>query len=161
VPRTHEMRACRGRALQMMAKAGLEPDANRDMLDDAEVICQLQIAIRNTSAPYEPLVGTPEELERTYDRPSLEHAYARLDALRDLIDPRPQDVSADELFAVIAAIAKNRTIAPLAALGSRSRAHCVITMAEMLATSLELSSSPAPSAPSTPEPSANSSSPPS
>lgn len=159
VPRGHELRKARALAREMCVQAGIDPEKDRDLYEDARTVCELQAAIRDPVAPFTPMFPTPDELERKFDRVALAAIFAKVDALNDLVNPRPEAMTANELLVVVAAIAKERSIRPLAVFGSGAQRSYIITTADLLLSSTGLRSSPESSAPSTPESSTSASSP--
>lgn len=130
VPREHEIRQARIKARAWAKDEGLEPDLDPDLFDNMDTMCQLVQAIRNTSEPFEPYEPDPKRLERVYDRPSLDAIWAKVEAYRTVLDPRPNALSDDETLAVIGAIAKSRNIVPLAAFAGPSQTSLIVTMAD-------------------------------
>lgn len=124
-------------AARAIAKAeGLNPELDPELFDNLDAICVLHFAIRSATPPYEPLAISPQELERYYDRPSLDAAYAKIDAYRHVLDPRPDvELTAEQTAGIIAAVAKARNIVPLAALAGRSQNNFVVSMAVQLVSS--------------------------
>lgn len=151
LPRQHELRKARVQAREIARRDGLDLDRDRDLVGDIETMCILSMAVRNNTAPYEPMVPDPETLEKGYDRPALMQLWAKLDELHRVVDPAPHTISEEEMFALIAAVAKERSIAPLAVYAADLQANFVITMACMLNPLLESKLSSAPSDSSTPE----------
>jgi len=134
VPRPKELREARVEARAIAKRDKLDLKEDQDLMEDIETVCLLAKCIRNTSDPYEPLVGNPEELERLYDRKSLAQAWETLDALSDITNPQPDSIGEDEMALLIAAIAKERTILPLAVFGPGVQTSCIVTMATQLTT---------------------------
>lgn len=132
VPREHEMRKARIRARGWAKKEGLEPDIDPDLFDNMDSMCVLSVAIRNNTVPYEPYEPDPERLEKVYDRVCLDALWAKLEAYRQVIDPRVANLSEEETLAIIGVIAKARNVIPLAALGGASQNSFVVTMAVRL-----------------------------
>jgi hypothetical protein len=137
VPREHELRQVRVQARSIMEEDGLDPARDRDLFSNVETFCILAKCIRNADAPHEPWEPDPRQLEKRYDKTSLMAVWAKLDALAQIVDPRPDDLSAAEIIALIAAIAKENSTGPLAVYGSRAQASFVITMAKLCAISLD------------------------
>lgn len=137
VPREPDTRKARLKAREWAKKEKLDPDLDPELFSNMDTMCLLSECIRSTTAPYEPFDPFPEKLEELYDRPSLDAAYAQLDALKMVIDPRPHDISEEEMFGVIAAVAKARNIVPLAAFAGESQNNCVVFMAQRLLSLLQ------------------------
>jgi hypothetical protein len=151
LPRQHELRRARVMARDLAIKDGLDLERDRDLFGDLETVCILSMAIRNSTPPHEPMVPDPLELEKLYDRACLMQIWAKIDALHQLVDPAPHKISEEEMFALVAAIAKDRSISPLAVYAADLQAHFVIYMACLLNPLLEFKLSSAPSDSSTPE----------
>ena len=150
VPREHELRQARVLARQIALADNLDLDRDRDLVDDLEIVCILSLAIRNADPPHEPWVPDPRKLEETYDRSSLMQLWAKLDNLTQVLDPRPETISEEEMIALMSALSKERNLSPLLVYGSEAQTFCVVTMADRLLSSLASRSSSAPSEPSTP-----------
>src|SRR5690606_28612109 len=116
VPREPDMRKARLEARKWAQDIGLNPALDVDLFDNMETMCALAMSIRNTSEPYEPWVATAQELESQYDRPSLDAAWAQIEALRRLLDPRESELGDDSFLSLVAMIAERSDISPLAAL---------------------------------------------
>jgi len=134
VPREPERRAARVEARQRAQADGLDPQLDSDLIEELETISILWRAIRSPTPPYEPFTADAAELERVYDRPCLMQAYAKLDALHRILDPAPSSMTEGEMLALISALAKERSVLPLAVFGPGARDFFVITMAERLLT---------------------------
>ena len=132
VPRQHELRKARVEARKIALEDGLDLERDKDLFNDLETVCTLSIVIRNRTAPHEPMIPDPRELERDYDRASLMQLWAKVDSLNQVIDPAPHNISEEEMFALIAAIAKDRSISPLAVYAAGSLDTFVIFMASLL-----------------------------
>ncbi len=152
VLRPHERREARTAARVIAAEDKLDPKLDPDLFDDLDTICLLSHAIRNRTHPHERFVPDPRELERDYDERSLDLLWGQHQAYRRLLDPRPQELGDAEVIALVAAIAKERTIGPLVAIGGAEQESFIITMASLLHGLLDSSSSSPQSEISTPEP---------
>jgi len=154
VPREHENRKARVQARQIALKDGLDLDRDKDLVENLEVYCTLSMAMRNPkpmdNGVYEEFDPFPESLEKRYDKASMTALYSQLMALSELVNPQPNKISKEEMLALIAAIAKERNILPLAVFGPDSQASFIVSMAELLWSLLESKSSSDLSAPSTP-----------
>ncbi len=152
IPRSHELRKARVEARRIAKKDGLDPKLDRDLIDELETVCTLSHAIRNTKPPdHEPWEPFPRTLEEKYDKSSLAQIWAKIDALTRVVDPAPDSISQDEMIALASAIAKERNLGPLFVYGSGAQTTFVVTMADLLVSSLASKSSSEPSEPSTPE----------
>lgn len=146
LPRGPELRAARIES-RIMAKAeGLDLTLDSDQVEDLESLCDLWLSIRDTSDPYEPKFGYPKDLEKKYDRVSLEQVNFALKHLKRLLDPKVSGMGADEMAAISAAIVERQSIDPLAAYDGATQATYVITLASVHKLLLEARSSGGPSA---------------
>ena len=141
VPREPDLRKARVKARNIAKAEGLDPRADSDLVDNLEIICILSEAIRNTTHPHEPYIPDPIVLEKKYDRASLLSLWDRLEKLSSTLNPRPDTMSEPEMLAVVAAIAKDRSISPLAVYGLDAQASCIISMVDRLASLTESKSS--------------------
>lgn len=132
VPREPETRRARVQARQWAKEEGLDPQLDPDVFDNMDTMCILAMAIRNATPPHEPWEPDPKVLESKYDRPCLDAMWAKLEALRTVIDPRPNQLSEEDIAAVIASIASTRTTVPLAVFAGAAQNSCVVSMAEQL-----------------------------
>lgn len=143
VPREGEIRKARAEARKLAAEDGIDPERDADLFETLDNVCLLWISIRNPKPQHEPLVGFPRELEARYDSASLAQVGRKLRALMEAIDPMPSEVNENELLAIIAALAKERTILPFAVCVPAVQVRLVLYMAERLTTSPDWKSSSA------------------
>lgn len=130
--RNHEKRQARKEARRIAELEKIDPTKDADLFDELDTICIMHLAVRNTTEPYEPLCGSPEEFERRFDRDVIRHMFGVLDAYTKLLDPQPEVLDQHQLLALIAAISEGRSIRPLHAFGGAAQASCIITMASLL-----------------------------
>lgn len=135
VPRDSDMRAARVEARAIATKEGLDEAKDKDLFDNLEVICILSRAIRSCKSPYEPLEPFPLILEKTYDKACLAQIYGKLDQLASLVDPKPDQISKEEMFALTASLASERNLLPLHVYGALAQTVYIITMADLLMSS--------------------------
>jgi hypothetical protein len=76
--------------------------------------------------------------------------WGQLDALATAIDPAAKELDDAQMSAVLAAIAKERSIRPLAVLGPDAQSGFIVTMADRLLSYMAQKSSSDASEPSTP-----------
>ncbi len=155
VPREHELRKARVQANKIAEDDGLDPDRDKDLVDNIETVCILALAIRNSTPPHEPWKPNPRELEKRYDRGALMQLWGKLDALTHVLNPAAGSITKEEMFALVAALAKERNIVPLHVYEPDVQASFIVTMAVQLMSFLVSKSSSASSEPSTPECSAS------
>lgn len=132
VPREPDVRRARVKAREWAKAEGLVPELDPLLFDNMDTMCQLAVCIRNVAPPHEPWEPFPDKIESLYDRPSLDALWAQLEALRTVIDPRPDGLTEEQLMGVIAAVARARNIVPLAGFAGESQNSCVVTMAVKL-----------------------------
>lgn len=135
VPREPVSRKARLQARAWAAKEGLDPVLDPDLFDNMDTMCILSLSIRNTTPPHEPWEPDPAVLEAKYDRPSLDAAWARIEALRMVIDPQEGVVDDDTFSMLIAMIAKKGNIDPLAVLDSSGLQSFIVRTAKLLQSS--------------------------
>jgi hypothetical protein len=150
VPREPDNRKFRIEARKIALEDGLDLKEDADLVDNLEIICTMAWAIRNTTAPYEPWEPDPKALEKRYDRGSIMQLWGQLDALATAIDPAAKELDDAQMSAVLAAIAKERSIRPLAVLGPDAQSGFIVTMADRLLSYMAQKSSSDASEPSTP-----------
>lgn len=150
IPRNHEVRAARAEARTICIEDGIDPDADAEFLNDIEGICILARSIRNNTDPHEQWVQNARELEKRYDRVSLQQAYSKLDSYGQMVDPRPNSMSEGEVLQLVATLASERNISPLHAYGSDAQTYFIVTMADHVLRSVEQKLLQVSSEPSTP-----------
>lgn len=136
LPRTNERRAARVQARAWAEEDKLDPELDKDLIDELETLCLLSVAIRDATPPHSPFEPDPKVLERTWDKPSLVQVWRKLDALYHVVDPAPDKISEGEMLALMAKLSKERHLGPLAAYGSAAQTTFVVTMADRLLSSL-------------------------
>jgi hypothetical protein len=127
-----EKRTARRNAHAMAAAEKISEERDADLYSDIDTLCILQLAIRNTTPPYEPLYGSPAELEKAFDRECLAHVFGVLDQYAKLLDPRLEVLDKVQFNTVVAAIVAGRSIRPLLAFGGAAQVSFIITMADLL-----------------------------
>ncbi len=151
VPREHEFRQARVKTRQLALEDNLDLDRDGDLVENLESVVLLSMAIRNPKPPmHEPWEPDPRALEKHYDRTSIAQLWSKLDKLSALIDPAPDTISAEEIVALMAALARERHLGPLVAYGSGAQTTFILTMVDQLSNSQPQKSSSAPPALSTP-----------
>jgi hypothetical protein len=137
VPREPQVRKARLNARAWAAKEGLNPALDPDLFDNMDSMCCLAVCIRNTTDPFEPWEPDPAVLEAKYDRPSLDAAWAQIEALRMVIDPRPDDLDEETFLMLVGTIAKKAKVDPLAVLGSDGQTNFIVRTAVRLQSYLD------------------------
>ena len=135
VPREPDHRWARleARRLADASKPPLDPEHDRDLIENLEAMCLVSRCMRDPKVPTREFDPSPEHLEEAWDKGALTQIYEKLDRLAQIVDPRPESISEDEMYAVVAAIVKARNILPLAVYGPAAQNICVVTMADRLA----------------------------
>lgn len=141
VPREPDMRKARVEARAIFKKEGLDEKLDRVMFSNLESFCILAEACRNVSPPHEPWVPDARDLEKNYDKASLMQLWEKLERLNDVVNPAPEKISPQEMLVLLAAIAKERNIGPLAVYGSAAQTSFVVTMVDLLLSLSESKSS--------------------
>lgn len=141
VARDNELRDARKEARVICEQDGLDPKLDPDLFDNVDTVCILARCIRNDTAPHEPMVPDPRDLEKLYDRASLKHLWARVEVYGELVNPRPEKISEADMFLMVAAIARERNIGPLAVFGSRAQNSYIISTAVLLQSLVDSKSS--------------------
>lgn len=141
VPREPDAREARAKARAWAKEEGLDPELDSDLFDNMDTMVMLSLSIRNIKPPHEPWEPDYKKLEERYDRPSLDAAWSHLEALRSVIDPRPEEIDRETTIGLIGVIAKKRNIVPLAAYAGRAQNSCIVTMAELAQSYLDSKSS--------------------
>ena len=130
VPKEKDLRKARVGAREDAGRYGLDLGTDRDLVEDLEVLHLLALCMRSVTPPHEPFEPFVEKLEDRFSRQSLWAVWERLDMLVNDVDPRIEDLDEAEILVVASAVAKDRSISPLAVLDHSSRDICIITMAD-------------------------------
>ena len=135
VPRKREMRAARKRARERLVEEGLDEKKDRDFFEELERMEMLWEALRNptpmANGKHEPWCMDTQELEDKYEPTSLANLYSKMMSFAELLDPRPEHLSGEEVAAVIGAIAEKGETSPLVGLGPGSQRACITYMARL------------------------------
>jgi hypothetical protein len=129
VPREPELRQARVKARKIAADDGLDLDRDIDLVETLECICTLSVAVRNNTKPFEPYEPDPKRLEGTYDRGSLTQLWAKLNEYSRVVDPRPDNITAEEILVLMASISKEKNIYPLHVYGPAAQNSFITIMA--------------------------------
>lgn len=127
VTNEHRFR-CRNQAREYAATMKLDPERDRDLVTEIENYAILTYAIRDPKS-YDQHAPTLGELISRYDAQSLVELWGVYNAWVELLDPRFGALDDEQLWQVIARIAKEKTIGPLVALAGYEQHTCIIAMA--------------------------------
>jgi hypothetical protein len=138
VPREPDLRWARIQARRIANESDppLDPDRDRDLIDNLEALCLVSRCMRDPQVPTREFDPDPAHLEAAWDKAALTQIYEKLDRLAQVVDPRPTDLGEEEMLALVAAVAKARNILPLAVYGPAAQNSCIVTMADRLVISL-------------------------
>lgn len=140
VPRDYELRKARVTARQIAVNEGIDEEKDKDLFDNLETVCILSVAIRNNTHPFEPWEPDPLILERKYDKTCLAQIWAKVETLSTIVDPKPDQISKEEMYALTAALSSERNLLPLHVYGSVAQTIYIITLADLLMNSPEFKS---------------------
>ncbi|HEX4334695.1 MAG TPA: hypothetical protein VH062_02210 [Polyangiaceae bacterium] len=149
VLRGPDMRKARVEAYGIAKSDKIDPEKDKILFEDLEELCKLWFAIRSPKFPYEQLAFDARELEKSYDRPSLEQVNGKLAQYRRVLDPKLGGMRAEEMTALSAALVARQNLAPLFAFDDATQEIYFITMAQLHLAYLKARSSPGSSEPST------------
>ncbi len=132
VPRERDLRKARVEARALAVKEKIDEKQDRDLFVNLENMCILAMSIRNTSHPYESMHPDPLLLENKFDKVCLQHMWAKLEQLSEVVDPAPKQLSSAEIVALIVAIARARHLGPLIVFGSGAQTSFVVSITDLL-----------------------------
>jgi hypothetical protein len=112
----------------------LDLDRDRDQVEQLENYCLLAYAIRDPKT-FDQHVMTAELLLQRYDTQALAEIWGRYNVWVEMLDPRFGELDAEQLWQVIARIAREKTPAPLVSMPSREQFSCIVSMASAACTS--------------------------
>lgn len=121
---------CRAKARAWFRDNGLDEDRDKDLFDDIEQAHILALAIRTPTPPHAQYADV-EELLQDYDEASLQDVLSRISVYRQLLDPRESNLTEEDVWQKIAAVARREHLGPLADIAGHEQASCVIFMARM------------------------------
>ena len=116
--------ACRAWAKQL----GIDEDRDKDQFDELEQLCILEHSIRCAEKPYAQFC-TKEELATQYDEASLLDLSGRIQALRTVIDPRQQEMTAEDIWHITHRVAMRGHLGPLTDIAGHEQPSCIVFMA--------------------------------
>jgi len=119
---------CRNKAREYAATMNLDLDRDSDMVKEIENYAILAYAIRDPKTYDQHLPGVAELVLR-YDAQSLVELWGVYNAWVEMLDPRFGELDDEQLWQVIARIAREKHIGPLVALVGVEQHSCIIAMA--------------------------------
>lgn len=137
VPREPDLREARVKSRKMAQEDGLDLDRDSDLIETIECICTLSICIRNNTKPFESWEPNPRLLEQNWDKGSLTQLWGKLNEYSNIIDPRSDSLSPEEILVLMASIAKEKNIYPLHVYGQGAQNSFIVTMANLSLNYLE------------------------
>lgn len=109
-------------------------------VDQLDTVCLLARCTRDHDAPQHQHL-TPQALDHAYGRGALMQLWEKLGHLTQQQDPRVDDLSEEQFWALVGAIDRARNAGPLVGISGPARDSFVLGMAQRLATSRKPSSS--------------------
>lgn len=134
--REHELRQCRIMARDIASKDGIDEKKDVRLFENIEEICKLTFAIRENDHPYISYEDDPRKFEKKFDKHTIRDLSSQLDAATDLLNPRMDEITENELLLIIAKVAAEEDIRPFLALEPGTAQRLLIFMASLLAPSL-------------------------
>lgn len=119
---------CRNTAREYAKTMKLDVDRDSDMVTEIENYAILAYAIRDPKTFDQHVPGVAELVHR-YDAQSLVELWGIYNAWTEMLDPRFGELDEEQLWQVIARIAKEKTIRPLVSLPGVEQHSCIIAMA--------------------------------
>lgn len=127
VTNTHRFK-CRNTAREYAKTVNLDLDRDADMIGEIENYAILAYAIRDPKT-YDQHVPGVAELVTRYDAQSLVELWGIYNAWTEMLDPRFGELNQEQLWQVIARVAKEGTLRPLVQLPGVEQHTCIIAMA--------------------------------
>lgn len=130
VPRPLEYAQARELTAKLFAQRGLSRQFDSDLFVELEQVAILSFALRDEQGAQ---FATFDELPHKYEATSLAELVQKLEELRKNADPRPlaSPRNEEELFGFIAAVAKEQSLYPLAAIASDAQSAWLLSMAKV------------------------------
>jgi hypothetical protein len=128
VTNMHKIRA-RTQSRELALRLKLELDRDTDQVEQLENYALLAYAVRDPKT-YDQHVPDAETLLARYDTQSLAELWGRFNVWVDMLDPRFGLLDADQLWQVIARIAREKTPAPLVGLRGAAQFTGIVFMAQ-------------------------------
>lgn len=106
---------------------GLDPDRDSEIFDEMESVCLLSLLIREPEAPYSQLM-THDELAE-WSQASLKDVQERIKVFESMLDPRTGVATEQQLWDVVARVARDGNLLPLADIVGHEQPSCIAFMA--------------------------------
>jgi len=103
----------------------LDPSLDRDMFDHLEQLTIVARAIRTVAPPYAQYT-TKEELATDYDEASVWDIKGRIEAIRQMIDPRDSELTTDQIWSKVVAVARAGHLLPLTDIAGHEQLSFVV-----------------------------------
>ena len=123
------------RAREWARQLSLDQTADKDLVEELENYELMAFAIRDRKAPHDQHFPDGSALFRAYTTASLGRLFERLGQLTDLSDPRYGDLDGEQLWRVVAEVARRGEPSPLAGMPGREQITCIALMARAACTS--------------------------
>lgn len=115
------------------AQKELDPDRDRKIFEDMEQVCLLARAIRTVEAPHGQY-ATHEELAG-YDEASLQDVQERVNLYKSMLECRGDSLDDEGFWKLVLAIAKRKSLLPLADIVGHAQVSFTLRMASELSRS--------------------------
>ena len=126
--RVEEVARARTECRLWFKELGLDPDRDKDIFDSLEQVCILSRAIRDPKAPYAQLY-TRDELAKQFDEASLLDVLGRIETLRQMLDVRESQLSPEEVWMKVQAVAERGHLGPLTDIAGFEQPSLIVFMA--------------------------------
>lgn len=129
---SHQQRfICRSLARGYAERAKLDIDRDKELVAEIENYAILTFAIRDPKPPFDQHVPDVDHLLNRYDTQSLVELWGKYNVWVEMLDPRFGELDSDQVWQVIAKIAREANPAPLAGLAGREQISCIVIMAQL------------------------------
>jgi hypothetical protein len=129
---THQQRfTCRSGARRYAERAKLDVDRDRELVTEIENYSILTYAIRDAKPPFDQHVAELDQLLARYDTQSLVELWGKYNVWVEMLDPRYGELDSDQVWQVIARVAREANPSPLVALAGREQLSCIVIMARL------------------------------
>lgn len=110
-------------------KLKLDLDRDAALVDELENFAILSYAVREPKPPFDRHVPGLDHLVQLYEAQSLYELWGRFNTWVEMLDPRFGSMDPEQLWQVIARVAKERNPAPLASMPGHVQYTCIVLMA--------------------------------